>query len=143
MEEHTITTDLVRTNMSNRKIIILSIIGIVVVVVIVVAVLGIGKKNNSMKVTNNIPTPTKEVEFVVIRALPSGFSPKEVSIKKGMIVRFTNPIDTRVILKWDGATQYTSEAVYDGHDISTNIFNNKGVYVFFDGNAHQGKVVVK
>lgn len=129
--------------MNNKKIILLSVIGIVIVAVIVVAILGIGKKNTSIKVTDNTPTPTKEVEFVVIRVLPSGFSPKEVSIKKGMIVRFTNPLDTKVSLKWDGATQYTSEAVYDGHDISTNIFNNKGVYVFFDGNAHQGKVVVK
>lgn len=137
--------DQVQINMNNRKIIILSITVIVIVAVIVAAIIGIGKKNTSIKVTDSTPTPTKEVEFVVIRVLPSGFSPKEVTIKKGMIVRFTNPLDKKVTLKWDGETQYTSGAVFEGSDIATTVFDTEGEYKFSDdaSKPHTGKVVVK
>lgn len=132
--------------MENKKIIYTGIL-----VVIVGAIIAVGYvlfKNKGYKTTPDLPVEVakqelaKKVEFVVIRVLPSGFSPNEVAIKKGMIVRFTNPKDTKVTLKWDG-DQYTSEEVYQDHDIATKIFEKEGTYTFNDENDHQGKVVVK
>ncbi|MDO8335672.1 MAG: hypothetical protein Q7T74_02720, partial [Candidatus Saccharibacteria bacterium] len=89
--------------------------------------------------------PTKEVEFVVIRVLPSGFSPSEVTIKKGMIVRFTNPLKDKVKLTWDGEKQYSTELVYEGNDIATTVFDTEGTYTFTDDatKPHAGKVTVR
>ncbi len=106
------------------------------------------KENKNINESNTAGTegvPTKEVEFVVVRVLPSGFSPKEVTIKKGMIVRFTNPLEDKITLKWEGATQYTNEAVYEGNDIATTPFDTEGVYTFSkDSNPSQaGKVTVR
>lgn len=91
------------------------------------------------------PTPTKEVEFVVVRVLPSGFIPSEMTIKKGMIVRFTNPLKDKVMIKWEGVTQYTKELVFEGNDIATTVFDTEGEYTFTDDatKAHMGKVVVR
>jgi len=131
--------------MTNKKLIIILIAGIVVLGLISAIMLLSGKDNKTVVVPDGTPTPTKEVEFVVVRVLPSGFSPKEVTIKKGMIVRFTNPTDDKVTLKWEGEKQYTNEAVFEGNDIATTVFDTEGVYTFTDDAAkpHTGKVVVK
>ncbi len=146
MEGHTITEDQDRIkNMNTKKITILLIAGIVVLGLISAVILLSGKDNKTVVGTDGTPTPTKEVEFVVVRVLPSGFSPKEVSIKKGMIVRFTNPTDTKVLLKWEGEKQYTNEAVFEGNDIATTVFDTEGEYAFSKESnpSHVGKVVVK
>lgn len=121
------------------------IAGIVVLGLLSASVLLSGKNNKTVVVSDGTPTPTKEVEFVVVRVLPSGFSPEEVTIKKNMIVRFTNPTDTKVTLKWEGEKQYTNEAVYEGNDIATTVFDTEGVYTFSkESNSSQvGKVTVK
>jgi plastocyanin len=130
--------------MNTKKIIILAI-AIVLVIVIIAAVVMVGGKNSITKKTANQPTPTKEVGFVVVRVLPSGFSPKEVTINQGMIVRFTNPTDTKVLIKWQGEKQYTKGLVFDGNDIATEAFDKAGTYTFSDDASipHNAKVIVK
>lgn len=133
----------------NKKLIIIASFCILVLAAASVALLFWPKVQENGQAgqneSNAVPTSTKEVEFVVVRVLPSGFSPKEVTIKKGMIVRFTNPTDTKVTLKWEGDTQYTNEAVYEGNDIATTVFDTEGVYTFSkDSNpSHMGKVTVR
>lgn len=130
--------------MNTKKIASLIIISVAILVVVVLIALRFGGKGfNTMSSIS--PTPTPEPKFEVIRVLPSGFSPKEVTVQKGMIVRFTHPLDTKINLHWDGGTQYTTEAVYLGHDIATTTFDKEGTYVFSDNAspAHQGKITVK
>lgn len=129
----------------NKRIIILLIAGIVVLGLLSAIMLLSSKNNKTVVVPDGTLTPTKEVEFVVVRVLPSGFSPKEVTIKKGMIVRFTNPTDTKVLLKWEGEKQYTNEAVFEGNDIATEVFDTEGEYTFSkESNPSQvGRVTVK
>lgn len=126
----------------------LSIILIVTAILIGVVAIGFGflapkKVSKNGNVSQNGPTPTKEVGFAVVRVLPGGFSPKEVTISKGMIVRFTNPLEQKVTLKWEGDTQYTKEAVYNGHDVATNPFEKEGTYTYVDELNHKGVIVVK
>lgn len=87
----------------------------------------------------------KELEFAVIRVLPSGFSPQEVTIKTGMIVRFTNPTEKSVNLKWSGDVQYTKVELGAGTDASTILFDKAGTYTFTDSAnpGASGKVIVK
>lgn len=131
----------------NKKIALLFIAGIVVLGAVgAIMLLSSGKNSRiNQKTTETTIVPTKEVEFVVVRVLPSGFVPSEVTIKKGMIVRFTNPLKNKVLLKWEGATQYTSEAVFEGNDISTAPFDTEGVYTYNDDatKPHSGKVTVR
>lgn len=130
----------------NKKITILLIVGIVVLgLVSAIVLLMSGKNSKITKQPVGSPTPTKEVEFVVVRVLPSGFSPKEVTIKKGMIVRFTNPLKDKVLLKWEGTTQYTKELVFEGNDIATTVFDTEGTYTFTDDatKPHTGKIIVR
>jgi len=131
--------------MDTKKITLLLIAGIVVVALLAAVMLFFSKNSKMSREPIGSPTPTKEVEFVVIRVLPSGFSPSEVTIKKGMIVRFTNPIENKVQIKWEGTTQYTKELVFEGNDIATTVFDTEGIYTFTDDAAkpHMGKVVVR
>lgn len=138
---------------NNKKIITIIIVVVVVVgiVVLVVAslvfILNQNKKMAEEEQNNSVAeaVPAEEVRFQVVRVLPSGFSPEEVTIKKGMIVRFTNPTDTKVTLKWEGEKQYANEAVFEGNDIATTVFDTEGVYTFSkeDNASHVGKVVVR
>lgn len=87
----------------------------------------------------------RELEFAVIRVLPEGFSPAEVTINPGMIVRFTNPTDKDIKLKWDGDVQYTTMELKAGVDAGSIIFDKLGAYTFVDSansNA-SGKVIVE
>ena len=132
--------------MDNKKLITIISLGIVVFLGLSLWLVFGSKENKNINESNTAGTevvPTKEVEFVVVRVLPSGFSPSEVTIKKGMIVRFTNPLEDKVALKWEGATQYTNEAVYEGNDIATTVFDIEGEYTFTDDANHVGKVVVR
>ncbi len=136
-------------NMDAKKSsLILIIFGIVIGVVAIWFALSMGKKSGNNIGTKSMsksekPTPTKEVGFTVVRVLPSGFSPKEVTISKGMIVRFTNPTDTKVLIKWEGAFQYSKGLVYDGQDTATTVFDKEGTYTYTDDENHQGKIMVK
>lgn len=126
----------------------LAILLVVTAVLLGLVALGFGfmnpkKGGKSTGTSMTGPTPTKEPSFAVVRVLPSGFSPKEVTISKGMLVRFTNPVDKKVLLKWEGSTQYTKELVYDGYDIATSIFDKNGTYTYVDEAGHKGTVVVK
>ncbi len=143
--------------MSTKKIAIILVLVIIVLGIITLLVLSPAKNNRNVQapqgttVSTQATTepatvvPIKEVEFVVVRVLPSGFSPTEVTIKKGMIVRFTNPFENKVTLKWQGDIQYTTEAVYEGNDIATTPFDTEGVYTFTDDatKPNQGRVTVK
>ncbi len=134
--------------MNTKKIAIILVGGIIVLGTAALLMLMTSGKKNVKTVPTTVSTtvvPTKEVEFVVVRVLPSGFSPSEVTIKKGMIVRFTNPLEDKVTLKWEGERQYTNEAVYEGNDIATTPFDTVGTYTFTDDatKPKQGRVVVK
>lgn len=134
-----------RINMDTKR---LSILLVVTAILIGVVALGFGflvpkKVNKNGNVSQSGPTPSKEVGFAVVRVLPSGFSPKDVTISKGMIVRFTNPVDQKVLIKWDGDTQYSKELVFNGHDIATSIFDKNGTYTYADEAGHKGLIVVK
>lgn len=135
--------------MDNKKLIKIITAGIVILVVLTFAITFLQGKNSNkdgqMDNSESEVVPTKEVEFVVVRVLPSGFSPEEVTIKKGMIVRFTNPLEDKVTLKWEGEKQFTNEAVFEGNDIATTVFDTEGVYTFSkESNSSQvGRVVVK
>ncbi len=130
--------------MDTKKLTMLLTIGIAILGAIVLFMFLPGKNNISQQLKTTV-TPKKEVAFAVVRVLPSGFSPQEVTIKKGMIVRFTNPADNKIMLKWDGGTQYTKDAVYVGHDMATTVFDTVGTYTFSDDatKLHSGKVVVE
>ncbi len=127
--------------MDTKKLTMLLTIGIAILGAIVLFMFLPGK-NNVGQLLNTVIAPKKEIAFAVVRVLPSGFSPKEVTVKRGTIVRFTNPLDTKVTLKWEGSTQYTKDAVYVGHDMATTVFDTVGTYTFSDGANHTGKVVV-
>jgi len=132
--------------MDNKKLITIISLGIVVFLGLSLWLVFSSRENKNINESNTADTevvPTKEVEFVVVRVLPSGFSPKEVTIKRGMIVRFTNPLEDKVTLKWEGTTQYTNEAVYEGNDIATTVFDTEGTYTFTDDSNHSGKVTVR
>ncbi len=136
--------------MNTKKIAILLVLVVIVLGVITLLVLSPAKNNRNVQApqaTTESATvvPIKEVEFTVIRVLPSGFSPAEVTMKKGMIVRFTNPLENKVTLKWQGDIQYTTEAVYEGKDMATIVFDKTGTYVFSDDatKPNQGRVVVR
>lgn len=128
--------------MNTKKLVSVIIVAVAVVIGIIILVSKLNNKNGMMN--SAVPTPTPELKFEVVRVLPSGFSPKEVTIEKGMILRFTNPLESKVSIKWD-EDQYTTDNVYLGHDIATKIFDKAGTYTFSDqGNpTHQGKVTVK
>jgi len=136
-------------NMDAKKIsLILLIFGILIGLVAVWFALSMSKKSGNNVGNKSVskseePIPTKEVGFTVVRVLPSGFSPKEVTISKGMIVRFTNPTDVKVLIKWEGNVQYSKELVFNGHDIATSIFDKNGTYIYVDEAGHKGLVVVK
>ena len=87
----------------------------------------------------------RELEFAVIRVLPEGFSPAEVTINPGMIVRFTNPTDKDIKLKWDGEVQYTTVDLKAGKDTGSIIFDKVGTYTYSDLNNSKisGKVKVE
>ncbi len=128
------------------KRVALLLIGVAVLIGLVALGFGFlspkkGGKSTSTSMTG--PTPTKEPSFAVVRVLPSGFSPKEIVISKGMLVRFTNPLDKKVLLKWEGEVQYSKEFVFNGHDIATSLFEKDGTYTYVDEAGHKGKVVVK
>ena len=153
--------------MSNKAVIILvlAIVGLIGGI----AILSASQKNASQNTVNSTPSVApikatkttenttraqeeaitknsgKELEFAVIRVLPSGFSPKEVTIKPGMIIRFTNPTEKIVNLKWSGDVQYTKVALPAGADASTILFDKVGTYTFTDSSnpAASGKVIVK
>lgn len=101
------------------------------------------KNNEGVNNSTISPTPQKEAGFVVVRILPSGFSPKEITIDKGMLVRFTNPLDEKITLVWEGDKQYTNEDVFESNDIATDVFDTVGTYTFSDGKGHTGKVEVR
>lgn len=129
--------------MDTKKIAIIITTGILILGAVILFMLLGGKNNRISQEQKGTPTPTKEIEFVVVRVLPSGFSPKEVTIKPGMIVRFTNPTDTKVVLKWEGDTQFTTGSVYMGKDLASSVFEKAGTYTFSDDKNHSEKVVVK
>lgn len=133
--------------METKKLAIILIAAAILIGVIALGVVLFSAKNSGInqKTTEETVTPTKEVGFVVVRVLPSGFSPNEVTIQKGMIVRFTNPTDTKVLIKWSGEKQFTKGLVFEGNDIATTVFDTEGVYTFSkDSNpSHVGKVVAR
>jgi len=143
--------------MNTKKIAIILVLVIIVLGVITLLILSPAKNNRNVQAPQSTTVstqattepatvvPIKEVEFAVIRVLPSGFSPAEVTMKKGMIVRFTNPLENKVRLKWQGDIQYTSEAVYEGKDMATIVFDKTGTYVFSDdaSPSNTGKVIIE
>lgn len=146
LTEELITTmgvDLI--SMETKKLASLLIAAAVLIGVIAVSVVMFSSKNEGIgqKTNQTTVTPTKEVGFVVVRVLPSGFSPKEVEIQKGMIVRFTNPTDTKVLIKWEGNVSYTKALVSEGHDIASSVFEKEGVYTFKSDSDHKGTIIVK
>lgn len=126
---------------------ILLIFGIIIMLIAIGFALSLGKKGSNNTANNSVSksgsTLTKEVGFAVVRVLPNGFSPKEVILSKGMVIRFTNPLDKKINLNWEGKTQYTSGQVYDRHDVTSLVFDKDGTYTFMDSEGHTGKVMVK
>lgn len=136
-------------NTNNKKLIAtLVIVGIIILVVGSIVFILRQERDMSEKESLESEAPQviqeSEIRFEVIRVLPSGFSPKEVTIEKGMKVRFTNPTDDEINIVWDGEKQYTTEAVVSGNDIATDVFDMEGTFTFSkEGNSSQsGKVVV-
>lgn len=134
----------------DKKKLMVTVISLVVVIAISASAFLLfnrGQSTNTQKMDEELRRieEAKTIEFVVVRVLPSGFSPKEVTIKKGMIVRFTNPLENKAEIKWEGDTQYTSDEVYTGNDIATEVFENEGEYIFFDNSLKpkEGKVIVE
>lgn len=131
--------------MDTKKLAIILVVTAVLIGLIAVGFGFMNPKKTGKSAGSSVsgPTPTKEPGFAVVRVLPSGFSPKEVTISKGMLVRFTNPLDQKVLLKWEGDVQYSKELVFNGHDIATSIFNKNGTYTYADEAGHKGLIVVK
>lgn len=128
-------------NMETKKLAFLLLGAAILIGLIAVSFKYLGGAKNWKK-TQSTTEKTNEVKFVVVRVLPTGFAPKEVSIQKGMIVRFTNPVNTAVTLKWDGQTQYTTTPITLGNDVATSVFDKEGTYTYMDSMNHKGTVVV-
>lgn len=149
MEESIITVGEEQINMDKRKLIIVGFVVLGVVALGVIIFLFRSKTptmtTEQLSEENKKIELAKKIEFVVIRVLPSGFSPSEVTIKPGMIVRFTNPLKDKVNIKWEGDKQYTDGSVFLDNDIATEVFEKEGEYTFTDDAAkpHMGKVVVR
>lgn len=141
----------------NNKILI--IIGIVVLLVVVTVVVVFNGKTNTQSTTsttsNNATNPTittvnKQQETVSVSVTSSGFEPKELKIKTGTLVTWTNKSGAAATVNSDNHPThllwpFLNLGSFDNNSSISVVFEKPGIYTYHNhfNSSQAGKVTVE